>query len=112
MFLLVAGTSSLNIAIAASTKSFEKFVRRGGSTTCSSSAAPSFYSLRAIQGVLPEPLILLAQLNSLSSGADLIRAYLLGSPSFTTDLLQNLLIFSAVFTVSGAAVYIKIMERG
>jgi ABC-type polysaccharide/polyol phosphate export permease len=54
---------------------------------------------------------MLAQLNPLSSGADLIRAYLLGSPPFTIDLLRNLLIFSTIFTVSGAAAYIKIMER-
>jgi len=112
MFLLVAGTSGLSIAIAASTKSFEKFVTaRGVIYYLLFFCSTVFYPLKAIQGVLPQPLILLAQLNPLSCGADLIRAYLLGSPPFTADLLQNLLIFSTIFTVSGAAAYIKIMER-
>jgi len=94
------------------TKRFEKFVTaRGVIYYLLFFCSTVFYPIKAIQGVLPQPLILLAQLNPLSCGADLIRAYLLGSPPFTTDLLQNLLIFSAIFMVSGAAAYIKIMEH-
>lgn len=111
LFLIATGTSGLSIAIAVSTKSFEKFVTMRGVLYymlffCSS----VFYPLSLIENVLPTPLFLFAQVNPLSCGADLIRSYLIGIPPFTLDRLQNLVIFSAIFTLIGAIAYIKIIQ--
>lgn len=111
LFLIATGTSGLSIAMAASTKSFEKFVTMRGVLYymlffCSS----VFYPLSLIENVLPSPLVLFAQVNPLSCGADLIRSYLIGVPAFTPDRLQNLVIFSAIFTLIGAIAYIKIIQ--
>ena len=112
LFLLSTGTSGLSIAIAVSTKSFEKFVTARSVVYyllffCST----VFYPIKAIEGILPQPLILLAQVNPLSCGADLIRSYLIGNPPFSIHLLQYLLIFSTIFTLIGSLTYIKIIER-
>ncbi|MGD8507174.1 MAG: ABC transporter permease [Candidatus Bathyarchaeota archaeon] len=115
LFLLATGTAGLSIAIAASTRSFEKFVTARGLLYymlffCST----VFYPLDKILGVLPQPLILFAQLNPLSAGADLIRvllsAYTAGSMTPIFELLRNLLAFSAIFTLGGSFAYIKILE--
>jgi len=117
LFLLATGTAGLSIAIAASTRSFEKFVTaRGVLYYMLFFCSTVFYPLDVIVGVLPQPLVLFAQLNPLSAGADLIRVLLsayIGSyvPPFF-ELLRNLLTFSAVFTFGGSFAYIKILEAG
>lgn len=119
LFLLATGTSGLSIALAVSTKSLEKFVTARGVVYyllffCST----VFYPLKAIQslaaeGLFPSPLVMLAQLNPLSSGADLIRAFLIGLPefSFSIDLLRNVVVFSSVFMLSASVAYIYIILR-
>jgi ABC-2 type transport system permease protein len=111
LLLISTGTSGLSISIAVATKSFEKFVTmRGVLYYMLFFCSTVFYPMSLIQGILPLPLVWFAQLNPLSCGADLIRAYLIGSPTFTMDLIRNLAIFSAIFTLVGAVVYIKIIE--
>jgi ABC-2 type transport system permease protein len=115
LFLLATGTAGLSIALAASTRSFEKFVTaRGVLYYMLFFCSTVFYPLDIILRVLPQPLALFAQLNPLSAGADLIRVLLsahIGSnvPSFF-ELLRNLLGFSAIFTLGGSFAYIKILE--
>lgn len=117
--LLATGTSGLSIALAVSTKSFEKFVTARGVVYyllffCST----VFYPLKAIQdlaaeGLFPSQLVALAQLNPLSSGADLIRAFVLGPPEFlfSLDLLRNVVVFSSVFILSASIAYLYIILR-
>lgn len=117
LFLLATGISGLSIAIAVSTKSFEKFVTARGLVYyvlffCSS----IFYPLSLIQrlgqdGIMPQPLVMLAEFNPLSSGADLIRSYLMGTPEFSFNMIRNLVIFSAVFAASATFAYMKLIER-
>jgi ABC-2 type transport system permease protein len=117
LFLLATGISGLSIATAASTRSLEKFVTARGLVYyvlffCSS----IFYPLSLIQnlgkdGVMPQPIVILAELNPLSSGADLIRSYLIGTPEFTLSMIRNLVIFSSVFTVMAMFAYMKIIQR-
>lgn len=115
LFVLATGTAGLSIAIAVSTRSFEKFVTaRGVRYYMLFFCSTVFYPLSNIVGVLPQPLVLFAQLNPLSAGADLIRvllgAYTVGSIPSIQELLRNLLVFSAVFTFGGSFAYIKILE--
>lgn len=115
LFLLATGTDGLSIAIAASTRSFEKFVTaRGVLYYMLFFCSTVFYPLDVIVEVLPQPLVLFAKLNPLSAGADLIRVLLsayIGSPMPSLlELIRNLLAFSAVFTFSGSFAYIKILE--
>ena len=117
LFLLATGISGLSIATAVSTTSFEKFVTARGLVYyvlffCSS----IFYPLSLIQtlgqeGVMPQPIVVLAELNPLSSGADLIRSFLLGSPPFTLNMVRNLVVFSTVFATTATFAYMKIIER-
>jgi len=117
LFLLATGISGLSIATAVSTTSFEKFVTARGLIYyllffCSS----IFYPLSLIQtlgqeGVLPQPIVVLAELNPLSSGADLIRSFLLGNPPFTLSMIRNLVVFSTVFATTATFAYMKIIER-
>jgi len=117
LFLLATGISSLSIMTAVSTRSFEKFVTARGLVYyvlffCSS----IFYPLSLIQalgqeGIMPQPLVTLAELNPLSSGADLIRSFLLGTPEFTLDMIRNLVLFSAILTTTAMFAYMKIIER-
>ena len=117
LFLLATGISGLSIATAVSTTSFEKFVTARGLVYyvlffCSS----IFYPLSLIQtlgaeGVMPQPVVMLAELNPLSSGADLIRSFLLGNPPFTFDMIRNLVVFSMVFATTATFAYMKIIER-
>lgn len=117
LFLLATGISGLSIATAVSTTSFEKFVTARGLVYyvlffCSS----IFYPLSLIQtlgqeGVMPQPIVVLAELNPLSSGADLIRSFLLGNPPFTLNMVRNLVVFSTVFATTATFAYMKIIER-
>lgn len=117
LFLLATGISGLSIATAVSTTSFEKFVTARGLVYyvlffCSS----IFYPLSLIQtlgreGVMPQPLVTFAELNPLSSGADLIRSFLLGNPTFTFNMVRNLMVFSAVFVTISTFAYMKIVEH-
>ncbi len=115
LFLIATGTAGLSIAIAASTRSFEKFVTaRGVLYYMLFFCSTVFYPLDIILGVLPQPLVLFAQLNPLSAGADLIRvllsAYAVGNIPSLFELLRNLIAFSAIFTFGGSFAYIKILE--
>ncbi len=117
LFLLATGISGVSIAIAVSITSFEKFITARGLIYyvlffCSS----IFYPLSLIQtlgqeGIMPQPLVVLAELNPLSNGADLIRAFLLGNPAFTFDMIRNLVVFSAIFVVAATIAYMKIIVR-
>lgn len=117
LFLLATGISGLSIATAVSTTSFEKFVTARGLVYyvlffCSS----IFYPLSLIQdlgeeGVMPQPIVTLAELNPLSSGADLIRSFLLDNPPFTWNMIRNLTVFSAVFATAATFAYMKIIEH-
>ena len=117
LFLLATGISGLSIVTAVSTTSFEKFVTARGLVYyilffCSS----IFYQLSLIQtlgqeGVMPQAIVVLAELNPLSSGADLIRSFLLGNPTFSLGMIRNLIAFSVVFTTTATFAYMKIVER-
>jgi ABC-2 type transport system permease protein len=118
LFLLALGISGLSIAIAVSTASLEKFITARGLVYytlffCSS----VFYPLSLIQqlgaeGKFPAPLVTLAEINPLSSAADMIRSFLLpDSPAFSYTSIINVVVFSAIFTLSAAFAYIKIIER-
>jgi ABC-2 type transport system permease protein len=117
LFLLATGISGVSIAIAVSITSFEKFITARGLIYyvlffCSS----IFYPLSLIQtlgqeGIMPQPLVVLAELNPLSNGADLIRAFLLGNPAFTFDMIRNLVVFSAIFVAAATIAYMKIIVR-
>lgn len=117
LFLLATGISGLSITVAVSTTSFEKFVTARGLVYyvlffCSS----IFYPLSLIQtlgqeGIIPQPIVVLAELNPLSSGADLIRAFLLGDPPFTFASIRNLVVFSSIFSILATYGYMKIIER-
>ncbi len=117
LFLLATGIAGLSIVTAVSTTSFEKFVTARGLVYyvlffCSS----IFYPLSLIQslgqeGVMPQAIVALAELNPLSSGADIIRSFLLGTPSFTLSTVRNLIAFSMIFTTTAIFAYMKIIER-
>jgi ABC-type polysaccharide/polyol phosphate export permease len=117
LFLLATGISGLSIATAVSTTSFEKFVTARGLVYyvlyfCSS----IFYPLSLIQtlgreGVMPQPIVVLAEFNPLSSGADLIRSFLLGTPDFSFSMIRNLVFFSVFFATTATFAYMKIVER-
>jgi ABC-2 type transport system permease protein len=117
LFLLATGISGLSIATAVSTTSFEKFVTARGLVYyvlyfCSS----IFYPLSLIQtlgreGVMPQPIVVLAEFNPLSSGADLIRSFLLGNPDFSFSMIRNLVFFSVIFATTATFAYMKIVER-
>jgi len=116
LFFLAIGISGLSIAIAVSTSSLEKFITARGLVYytlffCSS----VFYPLYLIQklgqeGKFPMVLVTFAEINPLSSGADLIRSFLLGTPPFSLNMVLNVMIFSTIFTISAAAAYIKIIQ--
>ncbi|MDH5448506.1 MAG: ABC transporter permease [Candidatus Bathyarchaeota archaeon] len=117
LFLLATGISGLSIATAVSTTSLEKFVTARGMVYyvlffCSS----IFYPLSLIQdlgrdGVMPQFVVMLAEFNPLSSGADLIRSFLLGTPEFTFNMIRNLVVFSTIFATTATFAYMKIIQR-
>lgn len=63
------------------------------------------------EGIMPQPIVMLAELKPLSSGADLIRSFLLGNPPFTVNMIVNLTVFSVIFTTFATFAYMKIIER-
>ncbi|NWG11726.1 ABC transporter permease [Candidatus Bathyarchaeota archaeon] len=118
LFLMALGISGLSIAIAVSTASLEKFITARGLVYytlffCSS----VFYPLSLIQqlgaeGKFPAPLVILAEVNPLSSASDMIRSFLLPDlPAFSYTSILNVVVFSAIFILSAAFAYIKILER-
>ena len=117
LFFLAIGISGLSIAIAVSTSSLEKFITARGLVYytlffCSS----VFYPLSLIQdlgreGKFPAILVNLAEINPLSNGSDLIRSFLLGTPTFFPGMIFSVLIFSTIFTLVAAFAYIEIIER-
>ena len=117
LFLLAIGISGLSIAIAVSTSSLEKFITARGLVYytlffCSS----VFYPLSLIQelgkeGKFPSVLVTLAEVNPLSSASDMIRSFLLGTPSFSLNMILNVFVFSVIFTICAAFAYIKIMTH-
>jgi ABC-2 type transport system permease protein len=117
LFFLAIGISGLSIAIAVSTSSLEKFITARGLVYytlffCSS----VFYPLSLIQelgqdGKFPMILVNLAEINPLSNGSDLIRSFLLGTPTFSPNMIFSVLIFSTIFTLVAAFAYIEIIER-
>jgi ABC-2 type transport system permease protein len=117
LFLLAMGISGLSIALAVSTSSLEKFITARGAVYyalffCSS----VFYPLSLIQtlgqqGKFPVPLVMLAEVNPLTNASDMIRSFLMGTPSFSINMVFSVIIFSAIFTFTAAFAYIKILER-
>jgi ABC-2 type transport system permease protein len=117
LLLLALGISGLSIAIAVSTSSLEKFITARGLVYytlffCSS----VFYPLSLIQqlgqeGRFPAVLVTLAEVNPLTTASDTIRSFLLGYPEFSYYSIFNVVVFSAIFTLSAAFAYIKIIER-
>jgi len=117
LFFLAIGISGLSIAIAVSTSSLEKFITARGLVYytlffCSS----VFYPISLIQklgeeGKFPMALVTLAEVNPLSSASDVIRSFLLDNPSFSLNMVLNVLVFSSIFTVGAALAYIEIIER-
>jgi len=122
LFLLAMGISGLSIAIAVSTSSLEKFITARGAVYyalffCSS----VFYPLSLIQklgnaGTFPAPLVIFAEINPLTNASDMIRSFLIrsslsGIPTFSFNMIISVAIFSAIFTLTAAFAYIKIIER-
>jgi len=112
MYLLSMGISGLAISLAVSLRSFERF------TTARSLlylflifCSTVFYPLTVLRQILPSSLILFAQVNPLSTVSDLIRGYLIGLPPVTTHTWTELILFSVVFIVAGAALYRVVIER-
>jgi len=116
LFLVSIGTSGLSITMSLSTKSFEKFVTARGVVYyilffCSS----VFYPLDFIQqlgreGVIPQLLVLIAEANPLSAGADTIRSFLLGHPAFNPLMMLNVAFFAIVFVLASGFAYLKILQ--
>ena len=117
LFLLATGISGLSIATAVSTTSLEKFVTARGLVYyvlffCSSILYPlSLIRDLGREGIMPQPIVVLAELNPLSSGTDLIRSFLMGTPPFSFSMIRNLVVFSAIFTTTAMFAYMKIIER-
>ncbi|MGQ9507259.1 MAG: ABC transporter permease [Candidatus Bathycorpusculaceae bacterium] len=111
LFLISIGTSGLSIALAVSTTSFEKYITARGVVYyvlffCST----VFYPLNLIQTALPQ-LVLLAQYNPLSCGADLSRAFLLGNPPFTPIMLIDIVFFALIFASLATFAYMKVTQK-
>ncbi len=117
LFFLAMGISGLSIAIAVSTTSLDKFVTARGLVYyllffCSSVFYPfSLIEQLGLEGKFPMILVTFARINPLSNASDLIRSFLLGTPSFSPEMVVSVLVFSAVFTTFAAFAYIKLIER-
>lgn len=112
MYLLGMGISGLAISLAVALRSFERFTTARGLlylllVFCST----VFYPLTILQQILREPLILFAQVNPLSTVSDLLRGYLMGTPPVTLLSWMELLVFSGIFILGGAALYSIAIER-
>ncbi|MDI6690590.1 MAG: ABC transporter permease [Candidatus Bathyarchaeota archaeon] len=111
LFLISIGTSGLSIALAVSTTSFEKYITARGVVYyvlffCST----VFYPMNLIQTALPQ-LVLLAQYNPLSCGADLSRAFLLGNPPFSPFMLVDIALFALIFASLATFAYMKVTQK-
>ena len=117
LFLLSLGISGLSITIAVSTNNFEKFaVMRGLTYYMLFFCSTVFYPLELIkeisaQGVIPPFLAVLAEINPLSNGADLIRSFLLGNPPFNVKLIISIVVFSLPIAFISSFAYAKILRR-
>ncbi|MEM2675317.1 MAG: ABC transporter permease [Candidatus Bathyarchaeia archaeon] len=117
LFFLAMGISGLSIAIAVSTRSIDKFVTARGLVYyllffCSSVFYPfSLIEQLGREGKFPLFLVQFARINPLSNASDLIRSFLLGTPSFSPEMIISVLVFSVVFTGLAAFAYIKLIER-
>lgn len=112
LFLISIGTSGLSISLALSTTSFEKYITMRGVVYymlffCST----VFYPITLIQSSLPTPLVIIAQYNPLSCGADLSRAFLLGTPPFAYWMLLDISIFAIFFALIAAFAYRRSMRK-
>ena len=112
LLLISIGTSGLSIALAVSTKSFEKYITARGVVYyvlffCST----VFYPMILIQEALPRPLVLIAQYNPLSCGADLSRAFLLGYPPFTPLMFLDVTLFALVCALIATLAYMKVTQK-
>jgi len=112
LLLTSIGTSGLSIALAVSTTSFEKYITARGVVYyvlffCST----VFYPITLIQDALPNSLVVIAQYNPLSCGADLSRAFLLGHPSFTPFMLLDITLFALVFAFLATLAYMKVTQK-
>ena len=117
LFMLAMGISGLSISIAVSTSSFEKFVTARGLVYytfffCSS----VFYPLFLIEdlgrsGQFPSILVTFAEVNPLSNASDMIRSFLMGTPAFSPYWIVSVAIFAAIFALTAAFAYIKILAR-
>ncbi|MBS7616129.1 ABC transporter permease [Candidatus Bathyarchaeota archaeon] len=118
LFLLAMGISGLSIAMAVSTSSLDKFVTARGLVYyllffCSSVFYPfSLIEQLGQEGKFPMFLVTFARVNPLSNASDIIRAFLLGTPSFSVDMVICVLVFSLIFTLFAAFAYIRLIERG
>jgi ABC-2 type transport system permease protein len=111
LFLISIGTSGLSITLALSTTSFEKYITARGVVYyvlffCST----VFYPRILIQTTLPQ-LLLIAQYNPLSCGADLSRAFLLGDPSFSPFMLIDIGFFALIFASLATFTYMKVIQK-
>jgi ABC-2 type transport system permease protein len=112
LFLISIGTSGLSIALAVSTTSFEKYITARGVVYyvlffCST----VFYPISLIQKALPSELVAIAQYNPLSMGADLSRAFLLGSPAFSYLMFLDTALFALVFALVATFAYMKVTQK-
>lgn len=112
LLLTSIGTSGLSIALAVSTTSFEKYITARGVVYyvlffCST----VFYPITLIQDALPNSLVVIAQYNPLSCGADLSRAFLLGHPPFTPFMLLDITLFALVFALLATLTYMKVTQK-
>lgn len=112
LLLISIGTSGLSIALAVSTTSFEKYITARGVVYyvlffCST----VFYPMTLIQDALPSPLVLIAQYNPLSCGADLSRTFLLGYPPFTPFMFLDITLFALVCALIATLAYMKVTQK-
>ncbi len=112
LFMMAMGISGLAISLAATLRSFETFTTsRSFLYLLLMFCSTIFYPASVISATLFRPLVLFAQINPLSLAADLLRATLMGDPPLTPVILQNLVLFSAVFMGVGSLIYGKAIQR-
>ena len=110
--MMAMGISGLAISLAATLRSFETFTTsRSFLYLLLMFCSTIFYPASVISATLFRPLVLFAQMNPLSLAADLLRAILMGDPPLTPAILQNLVLFSAVFMGVGSLIYGKAIQR-
>ncbi len=112
MYLLGMGISGVAISLAVMLVSFERF------TTARSLlylmfifCSTVFYPITVLQQVFNGALVVFAQVNPLSTVADLLRGYLMGTPPVTMFSWAELLTFSSLFIIAGAGLYSVAMKR-